>query len=153
PSQPWILDGLGQDGCTSHPYGIAYSYDNSAYFGRLVNGAPAVGVKQAYLAALTSPNAADRQQQAQQLFLSLGHVLHHLQDMAQPQHTRNDAHCDPGSTIAGLIGCPFYGLAYAPSSYEAYVADPANNAASIVNSVPAHPTLPQVGGSTVFRLP
>ena len=28
------------------------------------------------------------------LFQTLGHVIHHVQDMAQPQHTRNDPHAD-----------------------------------------------------------
>ena len=27
-----------------------------------------------------------------QVLLRLGHIIHHIQDMAQPQHTRNDAH-------------------------------------------------------------
>ncbi len=29
-----------------------------------------------------------------ELFLSLGSAVHHMQDMAQPQHVRNDQHCD-----------------------------------------------------------
>jgi hypothetical protein len=44
-------------------------------------------------------------------FMGLGHMIHHLQDMAQPQHTRNDQHCD---------SC---GPASRPSAYEYWAAD------------------------------
>ena len=56
-------------------------------------------------------------------FESLGHVIHHLQDMAQPQHVRNDIHCDEALTQLfewswlALPLCPA-GLAYRPSAYE-----------------------------------
>jgi hypothetical protein len=35
-----------------------------------------------------------------QVLLRLGHVIHHIQDMAQPQHTRNDAHGPPQRAAA-----------------------------------------------------
>jgi hypothetical protein len=44
------------------------------------------------------------------LFETLGRVLHHLQDMSQPQHVRLDAHCDDDS-------CKWVGK-YNPSLYE-----------------------------------
>ncbi len=62
--------------------------------------------------ALTYPNAAAREANWGQTFRSLGEVVHHIQDMAQPQHVRNDLHCD-----IGIIECK--GL-YNPSKYEAY---------------------------------
>lgn len=46
-------------------------------------------------------------------FQTLGQVIHHIQDMAQPQHVRNDAHCD-----AGVFGCGIF--FYNPSLYEKY---------------------------------
>ncbi len=46
-----------------------------------------------FLDALTSRTEASRTQSFGALFKSLGHVVHHVQDMAQPQHTRNDVHC------------------------------------------------------------
>jgi len=49
------------------------------------------------------------------MFLSLGHVVHHLQDMAQPQHVRNDMHLDKGAYFFN----PFYN----PSRYERYTAE------------------------------
>ena len=46
-------------------------------------------------------------------FQALGHVMHHLQDMGSPQHTRNDSHCnEPG--ICAALG------AFRPSGYEFY---------------------------------
>lgn len=48
------------------------------------------------LRSLIEPAPEERERYAALLFRTLGHVLHLLQDMAQPQHTRNDAHpaCD-----------------------------------------------------------
>jgi hypothetical protein len=48
-------------------------------------------------------------------FRSLGDVVHLLQDMAQPQHTRNDAHSGLGCTFAG--NC----LGGHASFYESYI--------------------------------
>jgi hypothetical protein len=44
--------------------------------------------------SLASPAPADRRLAISKTIQSLGHVVHHVQDMAQPQHTRIDAHCD-----------------------------------------------------------
>lgn len=44
--------------------------------------------------ALTSPAEDDRNLAFGNLFLSLGHIMHLLEDAAQPQHVRNDMHCD-----------------------------------------------------------
>jgi hypothetical protein len=44
----------------------------------------------------------------------LGHVVHHIQDMAQPQHVRNDMHA--GENVKFELGGP-------PSLYEEYVED------------------------------
>jgi hypothetical protein len=38
------------------------------------------------------PSPDERDRMLAEMFQSLGHVIHHIQDMAQPQHTRNDAH-------------------------------------------------------------
>jgi hypothetical protein len=54
------------------------------------------------------------------MFRSLGHVVHHLQDMAQPQHVRNDAHCDATSDFPGIaLFCLFLGQ-HNPSFFEKY---------------------------------
>ncbi len=47
-----------------------------------------------YDALTTSYSETDRKGQWGLMFQSLGQVIHHIQDMAQPQHTRNDSHLD-----------------------------------------------------------
>jgi hypothetical protein len=42
--------------------------------------------------ALTLPTAAEREASMSLVLQKLGHVMHHIQDMAQPAHTRNEAH-------------------------------------------------------------
>ena len=44
--------------------------------------------------ALTSPSETDRKKYFGLTFQTLGQVIHHVQDMAQPQHVRNDPHMD-----------------------------------------------------------
>ena len=44
------------------------------------------------LKSLTEPTKGAREENTARLFRTLGHVIHVLQDMAQPQHTRNDPH-------------------------------------------------------------
>ncbi len=46
--------------------------------------------------ALMEETLTDRQQALGETFEDLGHVIHHIQDMAQPQHVRNDYH-GPGA--------------------------------------------------------
>lgn len=62
--------------------------------------------------ALTLSKKSDRDTNFGLVFDSLGHVIHHIGDMAQPQHVRNDMHCD--SDLCRLIGL------YNPSLYETY---------------------------------
>ncbi len=57
---------------------------------------------------------AFRQKQFGMMFESLGHVIHHLEDMAQPQHVRDDQHCD--INLCRLAG------QYSPSLYESFTA-------------------------------
>jgi hypothetical protein len=46
--------------------------------------------RQHFFDALTLKD--NREQFLAETFYTLGHVIHHIQDMAQPQHTRNDSH-------------------------------------------------------------
>ena len=66
--------------------------------------------RQYLLNALTKSAKKERDQSFGLMFQTLGHVIHHVQDMAQPQHVRNDVHCD-------FPPCAFIG-AFAPSGYE-----------------------------------
>ena len=154
-SPDWILKGAGQlQSFLGFLYGTPYTYDNFTIDG------VGTGAKQAYLLALTAPTQQARQQAATQLFLAVGHVLHHLQDMAQPQHVRNDNHCNPGVpagdqdpfTALGteVALCAFSGSLYAPSAYEAYAAE---NAESTTSLLPANSGLPLENGAVPFSLP
>jgi hypothetical protein len=81
---------LGRQGRGPEPTGNAYSLpDARAYQWR----------------ALTEPTRAARDRNTALLFRALGHVVHVLQDMAQPQHTRNDAHptCE-SALVRALVG-------------------------------------------------
>lgn len=62
--------------------------------------------------ALAAKTTTERDRSFGLLFQSLGQAIHHLQDMAQPQHVRNDTHCDQWY-------CRIIGL-YHPSGYEKY---------------------------------
>jgi hypothetical protein len=57
--------------------------------------------RERYLEALTASDPGAREQALGDTFYGLGHVIHLLEDLGQPQHTRNDAH------ITGLPGAPF----------------------------------------------
>ena len=65
--------------------------------------------RQYFFDALTQTNKSVRDENWGLTFRTVGQVLHHLQDMAQPQHVRNDSHC--GHDCAYL---------YPASAYEAY---------------------------------
>jgi len=72
------------------------------------------------LQALTAPTKTQRDRNWGLLFQTLGHVGHHMQDMAQPQHVRNDPHCDDWKCWAGGIFTHLfiqYDLHH-PSGYE-----------------------------------
>jgi hypothetical protein len=60
-----------------------------------------VHAREIYRAALLSPGRNTRQSRLAETFFDLGHVIHLLQDMGQPQHTRNDAHAPTGSPLFG----------------------------------------------------
>lgn len=65
--------------------------------------------------ALTAKSEQERNARFGLLFQALGQVIHHLQDMAQPQHVRNDQHLD-------FEGVDWRWLEN-PSLYEQYTKD------------------------------
>lgn len=81
--------------------------------------------KRHLLNGLTASAKLDRDRELGRMFESLGHVIHLIQDKAQPQHVRNDIHCDQlftpiyGSFLFQFPICPVT-FAYRPSAYEAY---------------------------------
>jgi hypothetical protein len=106
-SPAWIIDGSGQEEGEEVSYVTAKALLHTALIG---------GTKASRDAALGKT------------FEALGHVIHHLQDMAQPQHVRNDIHCDEWltrlfeSSWIRLPVCPVTG-AFQPSAYENYTFD------------------------------
>ena len=51
--------------------------------------------REAFYQAVTQSSKANRATQMSRAFKALGHVCHLVEDLAQPQHTRNDAHGNP----------------------------------------------------------
>src|SRR4029079_10251360 len=51
--------------------------------------------REAFYHAATQSSKANRATQMSRAFKALGHVCHLVEDLAQPQHTRNDAHGNP----------------------------------------------------------
>lgn len=80
--------------------------------------------KSHYLQALTAADQDERNDHMGHALQAIGHIVHHVQDMAQPQHVRNDMHlydesreaCD--QTVLGQIGCDAYYALRARSTYE-----------------------------------
>lgn len=64
--------------------------------------------------AFTAPTKQEREKNFGLTFQTLGQVIHHIQDMAQPQHVRNDTHLDLPFTDPNI---PFIEN---PSLYESY---------------------------------
>jgi hypothetical protein len=75
--------GLSVPPLACHPFTSARDYEHNT----VVSAARAY-----YQEALIAPNAGFRDEYLEKLFLQLGHVIHLVQDMAQPEHTRNDQH-------------------------------------------------------------
>lgn len=80
-SPDWVLEDNGRD----------FVDNNSDSVGH-VHGYSARIAAQNYYLALTAGNPASRLTAASLMWQSLGHVAHHIEDMAQPQHTRNEPH-------------------------------------------------------------
>ena len=76
--------------------------------------------QQYFYNALTSPDDQGRLINFGLMFRSLGHVIHHLQDMAQPQHVRSDDHCDATTDFLGIAFLCFLVGKHNPSYYENY---------------------------------
>jgi hypothetical protein len=95
-SPDWIIDGMGQSG---EEFSYRRASDHFYY-------------------ALTAATPIEREHRWGQVFQNLGHVIHHIQDMAQPQHVRNDPHLDISdlSIPMQLLASPFKD----PSWYEHY---------------------------------
>lgn len=90
PSPDWALEEAATIGLQDYSYRDARDY---------------------FYKALTLPDKTERDKNAGLTFQTIGMVIHHIQDMAQPQHVRNDAHLDLGGYFPGIEN---------PSLYEQY---------------------------------
>lgn len=100
PSPAWALEDSGQI------EGQDYSYADA---------------RQYYWTAVTSPDPAARNSNLGLTFQALGHVIHHLQDMAQPQHARVEAHCDDWLCLGVDLATDGIPSIYHPSIYEHFI--------------------------------
>ena len=78
---PWGITGNGAD-----------SFTWAGLRGTNGNNRTWQNARDAQLNALTSPQKADRESSAADTFYFLGHIIHLIQDLSQPSHTRNDNH-------------------------------------------------------------
>lgn len=76
-----------------------------------------------YFKSASASSVVDRQKYMGFFWQGIGHLIHHIQDMAQPQHVRNDAHCNKSDgifnnckRIDNITGLDLY----QPSQYEFY---------------------------------
>ena len=81
--------------------------------------------------ALTKSEKNIRKEHWGQFFQTLGMVIHHIQDMSQPQHVRNDNHCD-----GNIDGVNCYGF-HNPSYYEEYTNENRDSIFSTTTTVAA----------------
>ncbi len=75
PSLEWAFELRGDEPSQSHSYPDA---------------------RRALYRGLTAADPSERNRELGHAFYALGHVIHLIQDLAQPQHTRNDAHLPLG---------------------------------------------------------
>jgi hypothetical protein len=130
--------------------------DNGAISGQNNSFADA---RQYYWTALTTADPNVRSTNIGLTFQSLGQVIHHVQDMSQPQHARDEAHCNAfwGCFVPGVLFSYFH-----PSLYEGYllqcttaVPDPSLNCPAVYGAAtyPAAFDQSNVASGTPFTLP
>ena len=98
--------------------------------------------------AYTRPQKAERDAATGRVFETIGRLIHHVQDMAQPQHVRNDAHLhfDPFEQLCptppnpGLEDpvCPIYRALRAPSIYEQWTKSLPESALTVSGYAPVY---------------
>ncbi len=107
PSPVWILESMETQGM-----GSEFSLPNQFYSYR--------DALEYYYLGLILPDETDRRINFGLMFRSLGHVIHHLQDMAQPQHVRSDQHCNALTDFPSFAFFCFLAGKHNPSYYESH---------------------------------
>jgi hypothetical protein len=88
--------------------------------------------------ALTASTEQYRNIAFGKLFTAIGHVIHHIQDMAQPQHTRNEPHC-PSWMCEQIEKYYAYENIDTASLYESYTADRTDDIRDLINDDRSYP--------------
>ncbi|MEM7828500.1 MAG: hypothetical protein QW561_04090 [Candidatus Aenigmatarchaeota archaeon] len=94
-------------------------------------------VREYYYLALTSTTETERQAYFAMTFKGLGHQMHLIQDAAQPDHVRNDAHPEDAIGLSYGIG------------FEKWAAASKNR--DLINLLAATPLLPQVSLNVAYN--
>jgi hypothetical protein len=129
PSSPdWML--LGATGTVAGSNHFGWADARGAFYRALTYRDPSAGVS-------ATENDLARKGGWADTFQSIGHLIHHLQDMAQPQHVRSDDHCDAAQCAA------VPGLTYKPSGYEKHLL---NNRLEFVQTLAASASAPIMFG-------
>lgn len=98
-----------------------------------------------FIDAIIGRTEADRKLAQANLFMSVGHISHLLQDLTQPSHARNDSH--PGGGAGHLAGGS---TALEPWASRAFNAREASTVPSINSSISAEPDHNITGYYAVF---
>ena len=109
--------------------------------------------RQFFLSSLTSTQKSDRTYFFGLTMRALGQVAHHVQDMAQPQHVRNEIHCSSRAICHWILDHVYFPTTfYNPSAYETYVSEQNDRILSGDISTTDYP-IQSVGVSSQFLEP
>ena len=128
PSPDWAINGDGDLSTTKFSFKAAREY--------MFN-------------ALTDSSENFRLKQFGLMFQSLGQVIHHIQDMAQPQHVRDDKHCD--FLFPCLIPGSLFGL-HNPSHFEKWTLENIS-IGPLLGTLPVYATVYGVTDVQTFNSP
>jgi hypothetical protein len=135
PTHIWNVAGLGRVNLSS----IVWSQSP-------VQGAGAnrswKNARDAYFAALTGATDAERKRWYAETFLTLGHLIHHVQDAAAPSHTRNNVHLSFGFLGGGPDPDRFHYWSEGPGLNMINQSQPLRFVASILKQTSANPLAP-----------
>jgi hypothetical protein len=111
PSPRWALGDTGQ--LTDNTF-VGYTSACASTPGKNFNSY--VDASVSFYKYYTSASVFEREQALGDMLRSLGAVVHHIEDMGQPQHTRNDTHTHGDRGLQGLL----YGEDPYAAQYERY---------------------------------
>jgi hypothetical protein len=136
PLKPWSQAGL-DDWCIFHYTGassLLWAQDGTKQQSYIEGDWSWQKIRDYYYLALTSTSDAERQANFAKTFRGLGHQIHLIQDAAQPDHVRNDAHPEDSMGLGYGIGIEKW----------------AKREFQFINSLASGPFFPQVPFNTSY---